>query len=443
MNFLARSLFRLKLAAKSFTMDVSRLDPEIWYRDNGFKRFWALLGGGGPSEAGVSVSPDSALRNSVVWACVRVISETLACLPLNLMQDVKGEKRVAKEHPLYRLCHDEPNSDMSDMEWREASEGHLLIRGNAYTKITRRSGSDVILALDPINPDLVEAKRREDKTLYYTVTDSKGARQDYAAADILHVRGLGFDGITGYSVFDYARNSIGLSEVQQKYVSNWFARGGRRPYLLEHPARFKNDEDFKEWVKRWEGQYGTADTFHKTPVLEGGLKYTELGFSPRDAQFLEGREFSVADICRWFRISPTFVQDLTHATFSNIEHLAIQFVQHTMMPWCVRWEKALNRSLLTDKEKAQGYYFKHTLNALLRGDFASRMQGFASALQNAIMSPNEVRALEDMNPYEGGDDYHIQLNMQTNNADGTPTASQAASLVKLGTSKTGGANEAR
>jgi len=422
--------------AKSLAFALNKLDPELWYLESGMMRFWRLLGGGGPTESGISVSADSALSNSVVWACVRVISETLACLPLNLMQDVNGEKRVAREHPLWRIMHDEPNPEMSDMELREPLTAHVLLRGNAYCRKVRRSGSGEVLGLWPLNPDCVTPKRRRDKSLYYEYAD-EAQTIELEPIDVLHVRGLGFDGITGYSVINYAKNSIGLSEVQQKYVSNWFARGGRRPYLLEHPLKFKSDEDFKLFNERWKSMYGTSDKFHEAPVLEGGLKYTELGFSPRDAQFLEGRQFSVAEICRWFRIAPTFVQDLTHATFSNIEHLAIQFVTHTVMPWCVRWEKALNRSLLTDEEKRKGYYFKHTLNALLRGDFASRMAGFSTALQNGIMSPNEVRALEDMNPYDGGDDYHIQLNMQTVNDGGTATAAQSSALVKVGSAKKG------
>lgn len=424
---------RFKLAVKALTVS----DPEGWFKDNGFKQIYRLVGGGGTSEAGITVTPDSALRNSVVWACVRFLSQTYAYFPCNLQQDLGGgKKRIAKDHQLFRITHNAPNPWMTSMEMREAMMSHLLLRGNAYARIARRSGTNEVIGLYPLNPDNVTPKISPAKTLYYELYDD-GKNVRLEQSDVFHVRGLGFDGIQGYSIVSMARDSIGLAEIQQKYVSNFFARGGRRPYLVEHPTKFKNDQDFEEWVKRWEKSYGTADTFHKTPVLEGGLKYTELGFSQRDAQFLEGRQFSVAEQCRWFNLSPIFVQDLTHATFSNVEHLGIFLSTLTMAPWCRRWEEAMWRCLLTEEEQKQGYYFNHNMNALQRGDYQSRMNGYSTALQNAIMCPNEVRALEDLEPYEGGDDYHIQLNMQTLNADGTPTASQAASLVKVGT---GGAN---
>jgi len=397
---------------------------------HGYYNMGRILGaGGGPSEAGILVSPESALQSSVVWACKRAISETLASLPLSLMQDVNGNKRHATEKGLYRIIHDEPNSEMSDMEFRETLTGHLL-DGNAYARVARRSGSGDVVGLTIMSPLATIPRRRPDKSLYYEFSED-GKPLELSPSEVLHLRGLGFDGVTGYSVIQLARNSIGLAQIQERYASQWFARGGRRPYYLEHPTKFK-DNDFDKFREMWAKQYGNTENFHNPPILEGGLKYTELGFSPQDAQFLESRQFSVTEICRWYRISPHLVQDLSRATFANIEHLAIEFVQHTLMPWCVRWEKALNRTLLTDQEKKQGYYFKHNMNALLRGDFASRMAGFSTALQNGIMCPNEVRELEDMNPFDGGDDLHIQLNMQTL-GDGTPTASQAASLQKLGT----------
>jgi HK97 family phage portal protein len=421
---------------KALTLSLTRLDPEGIYGRQGYKELYRLLGAGGISEAGINVSADNALQNSVVWACVRFIAQTYAYFPLNYMQDTgDGKKRIAKDDPLHRIMHYTPNPMMTSMEMREVMTAHLLLRGNAYARIVRRSNSGEVLGMYPLNPDTVTPKIRDDKTLFYEVKE-KGEAVAYEPRDMFHVRGLGFDGISGYGVIELARNAIGLSEVQQKYVSKFFAQGGRRPYILEYPTKMK-DTEFETFQARWKAAYGSVDRMHEAPITEGGLKYTELGFSPRDAQFLEGRQYSVAEICRWFNLSPIFVQDLTHATFSNVEHLGIYLVTLTMAPWCKRWEEALWRCLLTEREQKQGYYFNHVMNALQRGDYESRMRGYSTALQNGIMNPNEVRALEDMPPFDGGDDYHIQLNMQTVNADGQATASQAAALVKVGSSKGG------
>lgn len=412
-----------------------------WYARNGYKNLYQILGSGGPTYTGKTVSEYTALNCSVVWACTRIISETVASLPLHLMRSSRdGSKFQYKEHPLYGVLHDEPNPDMSDMELRETLTAHAVTWGNAYAEIVRDSSLRCI-GLWPIAPDRVTPKKNANKDLIYEVTTPGGSpkslRGSKTAADklpeILHIRGLGFDGIRGYSVISQARNSIALAQIQEEYAAKYFANGGRRPYTLEHPQRFKNDQEFQQFRARWEEGYGGSDNFHKPPILEGGLKYQELGFSLEDAQFLEGRQFSVPEICRWFRISPHLVGDLSRATFSNIEHLAIEFVQQTLMAWLVRWEKAIKRCCLTTEEK-RDVYAKHNVSALLRGDFASRMAGYATMLQNAIASPNEVRDLEDWNAYEGGDDYHIQLNMQTV-GPGAPTASQQAQLMKLGTAR--------
>ena len=411
-----------------------------WYARNGYPKLYSLMGGGGPTYTGKSVTEQTALNCSVVWACTRIISETVASLPLHLMRSAKdGTKEQYTDHPLYGVLHDEPNPDMSDMEMREVITAHAVTWGNGYAEIVRNPSGQCI-ALWPIMPDTVTPVRDKQKNFVYVVKVGadkervlRGSAQGSKLPEVLHVRGLGFDGLQGYSVISQARNSIALAQIQEEYASKYFANGGRRPYTLEHPGRFKNDEEFKQFRARWEEGYGGSDNFHKPPILEGGLKYTELGFSLEDAQFLEGRQFSIPEICRWFRMSPHMAGDLSRATFSNIEHLAIEFVQMTLMGWLVRWEKAIKRCCLTPGEKAT-VYAKHNVSALLRGDFASRMSGYATLLQNAIASPNEVRELEDWNRYDGGDDYHLQLNMQTV-GEGTPTASQQAQLLKLGSSK--------
>lgn len=430
----------LKPVVKAVEAAFSTVNVD-WYARNGYPKLYRILGSGGPTHTGKPVSEYTALNCSTVWACTRIISETVASLPLHLMKSEKdGSKKSYTDHPLYGVLHDEPNSDMSDMELRETITAHAVTWGNGYAEIVRDSQLRTI-GLWPILPDAVTPKKDASGNLVYEVRAKNGKTRTLRGAktgarelpEVLHVRGLGFDGLTGYSVVSMGRQSIALAQIQEEYSAKYFARGGRRPYILELPTRFKDQQAFDLFRSNWEAAYTGDDAFHKTAILEGGLTYKELGFSQEDAQFLESRQFSISEICRWFRISPHMVGDLSRATFSNIEHLAIEFVQQTLMGWLIRWEKAIKRCCLTPDEK-RNVYAKHNVSALLRGDFASRMAGYATLLQNAIASPNEVRDLEDWNAYEGGDDYHLQLNMQTVGG-GTPTASQQAQLMKLGTTK--------
>lgn len=407
-----------------------------WYARNGYPGLYSMLGHGGPSWSGESIDANNALNLSVVWACTRIISESLAFLPASLMQRRNGVKREAAEHPAYALVHDEPNSDMSDMEFRETLTAHCVGRGNGYSRVLRRSSTGTAIGLLPLLPNQITPDRDKQQNLVYVVKDGNDQEKAYTVLqgkpqDILHVRGLGFDGVQGYSVITLARQSLGTSQGAEKYAAKFYANGGRVPYVLETATRFKSDEDFKKFRNDWDSSYSGSDNFHKAPILENGLTYKQIGFSPEDAQFIATRQFNIPEQCRWFRVSPHLVGDLSRATFANIEQLALEFVQMTLMAWIVRWEKALRRCVLTPQEKDQGYYFKLNANGLLRGDFQSRMAGYATALQNGHMSINEVRDLEDRNPIDGGDDFHIQLNMQSL-PGGTPTASQQAALVKVG-----------
>jgi HK97 family phage portal protein len=409
-----------------------------WYARNGYPQIARILGAGNMTHTGKGVNEETALMCSTVWACNRVISETVASLPISVYRNIKGDAIEQKDHPLYEVLKYEPNPQMDAMHFRESRTSHCVIRGNGYASVTRRPNGTVI-GMWPLDPTAVRAEMK-GIDLRYWVRSVNGQESLTDPQGIFHLPGLSFDGVSGVSVIALAKESISLALTQEEYVAKYFARGGRRPYILEHPTKFKTNEDFKAFAERWMKGNANPDTFHNPPILEGGVKYTELGFSLEDVQFLESRQFSVPEICRWFRISPHMVGDLSRATFSNIEHLAIEFVQQTLMAWLVRWEQAIRRQLLTPKEKADGFYVKHNVAALLRGDFASRMAGYASALQNGHLNRNEVRELEDRNSFDGGDDFTIQLNMQTIGPDGL-SADKQTSLVKVGTTKpNGGAN---
>jgi len=409
-----------------------------WYARNGFRNVASVLGGGAGAWSGETVTTAGAMNHSVVWACYRLISETVGMLPCVMLQSKGSDKRVASEHPAYTLLHDAPSDDMTAMGYRSTETGHCVLGGNAYSQIARRSGTGTAIELHPLDPDQVTPDREKTgaKRLTYVVKEGNSQSKTYTVErgkphDILHLRGVGWDGIKGFSVITMARQSIGTAIAAERNVGRFYAAGGRLPYIIEQTARFKSDQDRDKWRADWEALYGIP---HKAPILEPGLTYKQIGLNMQDQQMLETRLFSIHEICRWFLVSPHLVGDLSRATFSNIEQLALEFVKMTLSTWLTRWEQELWRCLLTPAEKSEGYFFKHNLTALLRGDFVSRMAGYSTILQNGIASVNEVRDLEDWNPIEGGDAHHIQLNQTTLPGTGAPLNPANASLVRLGSS---------
>jgi HK97 family phage portal protein len=332
------------------------------------------------------------------------------------MQEKNGAKREATEHPMYSALKNAPNDETTAQSFTETETGHCVLQGNAFAHIIRRSGTGTAIELRGIQPQLVFPDREKSgqKRLVYTIKSYGEADKTYTVQpgkphDILHLRGLGWDGIRGYSVITMARQSIGTAIAMERNVARFYANGGRIPYLLEMAKKFTTDAEFDKFRADWEKTYSEP---HRAPILENGLTYKQIGLNAADAQLVESRQFTIPEICRWFSVSPHLVGDLSRATFSNIEQLALEFVQRTLMAWLTRWEQELWRCVLTPAEKAAGYYFKHNVKALLRGDFQSRMAGYALTLQNGIDSINEVRAEEEKNPIKGGDDHFVQLNLR-------------------------------
>lgn len=392
-----------------------------------------------PTYTGKSVTEATALNCSVVWACVRLISETVASLPLHILQQTPTGKAVADSHPLDWVLYREMNPEMSALRARQTMGSHLLTYGNCYAKKVKRGGTGQTIGLWPWSPaDTWPARDRETGELIY-VHRENAKEVKYPASEVFHIAGLGFDGIKGYSVITMGKQSIALAQVQEEYVSKFFAQGGRKPYYLAHPGKFRSDQEYEAFRDKWEKAYGNTETFFRAPILEGGIELKELGMSLEDAQFLASRQFSVPEMCRWFRVQPHLVGDLTRATFSNIEHQSLEFVTQTLSYWVALWESEINRQLLTEGEKGK-YFAKHNLSALLRGDFKSRMDGYSVGLQNGFMSPDDVRDLEDWNPLPNGagQAYHIQLNMQTLPGTGEPTTAEMAAIAKTQQAQGGG-----
>lgn len=406
------ALRRMRTKAAAFSFDTISAG---WYARNGYYGIYNALSGGLPAWSGEPVSNDTALGLSTVWACNKVISEPIGFLPVNMMREKNGQKEPATGHPLYSALKYAPNDEITTQNFTELLTSHSVLQGNGYAQIIRRSGTGVAVELHPIQPQMVFPDREKtgQKRLVYVVREDRQPNKTYTVErdkpqDILHLRGLGWDGVQGYSVITMARQSLGTALAQERNVANFYAKGGRVPYVLKHPAKFPDDKAFEKFAANWEKSYSDP---HKAPILEGGLDYQQIGISAADAQLIESRQFTIPDICRWFSVFPTLVGDLSRATFSNIEALADQHVRFTLMTHITRWEQELWRCALTPEEKRHGYFFRHDLSALLRADFLTRMQGYAAMLQMGKNSINEVRAFEGENPIEGGDEHFVQVNL--------------------------------
>ena len=371
----------------------------------------------GGTTSGKSVNEMSAMQMTAVYSCVRILAEAVAGLPLHLYKyNENDSKEKAITHPLYRILHDEPNPEMSSFVFRETLMTHLLLWGNAYAQIIR-NGKGEVIGLYPLMPNKMSVDRDRDGKLWYTYTRSseeaptmKGSTVKLYPQDVLHIPGLGFDGLVGYSPIAMAKNAIGMGIACEEYGARFFANGAAPSGVLEHPGTIKDPVKIRD---SWNATFKGSGNAHKVAVLEEGMKYTQIGISPEQAQFLETRKFQINEIARIFRVPPHMVGDLEKSSFSNIEQQSLEFVKYTLEPWIVRWEQSLMRILLSPDEK-QKYFVKFNLEGLLRGDYQSRMQGYSIARQNGWMSANDIRELENLDkiPAElGGDLYLINGNM--------------------------------
>jgi HK97 family phage portal protein len=359
----------------------------------------------GPTPSGKTVNERTAMATSAVYACVRVLSETIASLPLHVYRRTGQGKEKAMDHGLYYLLHDEPNPEMTSFVFRETLMGHLLLWGNAYAQIIR-DGRGRVISLYPLLPDRMEVGRTEQGELYYRY-QKEGQEYLLRREEVLHIPGLSFDGLVGYSPIAMSKNAIGMALATEEYGSKLFANDARPSVVLEHPGILKDPAKIRD---SWNQIYRGSENAHKVAVLEEGMSVKTLSMPPEQAQFLETRKFQIEEICRIFRVPPHLVANLERATFSNIEHQSISFVVHTIRPWLVRLEQAFNKALFSGSEKKE-YFVGLVVDGLLRGDYESRMRGFAVGIQNGFLSPNDVRSLENMNPIEHGDVYAMNGNM--------------------------------
>ena len=365
----------------------------------------SIYGFSGSSSAGVPVTEDMSMRYAAVQACVRVLSEDIAALPLYLyMRTEKGGKQRYYEHPLYRILRTQPNPEMTAITFRETLMVNVLLTGNAYCFI-EYSGDGRIMALWPMVSTEVSPYRDSRGAIRY-----RAGTTDLSAAEVLHIPGLGYDGLVGMSPIAYARETIGLGVAAERFGSAFFRNGTHLGGVITVPSHL-SDEAFERTRAQFQQMYRGMQNAHGVPLLEGGATFTSVGIAPDDAQFLETRKYQRSEIAGIFRVPPHMIGDLEHATFSNIEHQEISYLQRSLLPWLTRIEQAMTVKLLTEEER-NTYVIEHETTSFMRGDTKSRFDAYAVGIQNGILSVNEARAKENLNPVDGGDEIRVPLNTE-------------------------------
>ena len=362
----------------------------------------------GPATAsGVNLSTEGALKLVGVWACVRVISEDVASLPLIVYNRLPRGKERAMAHPLYRLLHDAPNPLMTSATFRECLQGHMLLWGNAYAQIERDQDTGRPTALWPLRPDRMDKPIvSQAGTLLYTYRLPTGEPRALSQSDVFHLRGLSPDGLIGYSPIALHRETLAWSIATKEYGIRFFGNDSRPGGILQTKQRLPKDS-VDRLRSSWEAAHRGLTQAHRIAVLEEGIEWKQVGIPPEDAQYLEVMTFQLQDIARLYRMPPHKIQDLARATFSNIEEQSIDYVVGTLRPGLTRWEQQANKDLVMPSEQGR-IFAEHLMDALLRGKTLERFQSYQLAMQNGIYSANEVREFENQNPFEGGD-IHLQM----------------------------------
>lgn len=363
----------------------------------------------GPTAAGPSVTPNSAMRSVAVYAAIRIIAESIATLPLILYERTDdGGKERAVDHPLHNVLRWQPNSVQTAFNYWEQVVTNIASFGNSYSFIQRNNRADVV-ALWPLCPDRVRIHVGKNNVLTYFVQSSQGGEVLYKEEDILHFKLYSKDGIIGVSPIRMAREAIGAGLAMEEYASRFFSNDATPSIILE-TGGILTDERRKSLKEQWESLHQGTKNAHKTAVLEDGLKATALSISPQDSQFIESRKFQLQEIARIFRVPPHMLADLSKSSFNNIQEQGIDFVTHTIRPWTTRIEQEIRKSLLLPSDQDK-HFAEFMLQDLMRGNQKARYESYRIARQDGWMSANEIRSFENLNPIENGDEYLLPLNM--------------------------------
>ena len=380
------------------------------------EQLYRALSSGTKADSGVSVTPATAMRFGTVFTCVRVRAESVGQLPLHVYEQRGAEKMKALTNPLYALLHDAPNEATTSQEFLEWVSASLDITGNAYIFINRLPSGEIFEFL-PLEAAYVEAKRTKAGDPFYVVRVPGTEPRALAGTEVLHIKLMSLDGgLTGASIIMQARNTIALAIAQEKHGSMFFKNGATVGGALQ-TDQVLNDDTYDALVESWLETQGGLDNAHRTAILEAGVKYTQVGLSLADSQFLEGRSFSQTEIAGLFRVPPHMIGNLEKATFSNIEQQGLDFVVHGLVPTLRRIEQRISLQLIAPADRRR-FYAKFSVSGLVRGDMAARGAFYQIMRNIGAMSPNEVRDMEEMNPYPGGDSYDKPL--ASNTGPGAP-----------------------
>lgn len=371
-------------------------------------RVWADLGWVQQSSSGIAVTPESSMRISAVYACVRLYADTIAQLPISIMREnADGTSDKANSERIAKVLRTKPNLWQTSFEWRQMMQGHVTLRGNAYSRIVA-GPMGAVDQLIPLNPGRMEVQKQTNGRLRYLYTNERGQPEVYTQDEIFHLRGLSSDGIKGLSPIQLARDIVGLSAAMERHGAGVFKNGARPAAVIKHPGRL-NEIAAAKLRERWERIHSGVDNAGKTAVLEEGMDVTTLGMNSEDAQYIESREFQLSEIARIFRVPTHLIQDTRPGAvgYASVEQLSLVFVKFCLGPWLKTWEESAKRDLIVDDT----LFLKFNLNALLRGDTTARGQFYKTLSDIGVFSPNDIRELEDLNPVEGGDQRFVALNM--------------------------------
>lgn len=360
---------------------------------------------------GLEVSPGTAMASAVVYACVNVLAQQIASLPLIVYRKLaSGGKERAPNHPLYPLLHDAPNPEMTSYEFRCAMVGNQLLWGNAYAEIERSDSR--VNGLWPLRPDRMIVQRNERNRIEYKYRLPDGRYKIFPFEDIMHWRGLSTNGVLGLSPIQQAAEAIGVDLATRQFAASFFGNDSRPGGVLKGPKAM-SDKAYERLKSDWESKHRGLDQSHRVAILEEGYEWQAIGVPPEQAQFLETRKYQRSEIAAVYRVPLHLINDLERATFSNIEHQSLEFVKYSLMPWLVQIEQAIKRDLFRISAPQRSYFAEHLVDGLLRGDIQSRYQAYQIARQNGWMNADEIRELENMNPIPDGDGkvYWMPMNM--------------------------------
>jgi len=370
---------------------------------------------------GVKVTNETAFTFSAVYAAIRVLAESVASLPCLVYERAENGKRRAYSHPYYALLHDSPSPEQSAFSFFETMMGHVLSWGNAYAELVR-DGRGEVREIYPIPPQKIRIQRIEGQLVYFYENGSRAVALPYS--DVLHIAGLGSDGLQGYSPIHLARTAIGLGKAAEEFGASFFGNAARPSGVLSHPGHL-TPEATQRLRESWESMHRGPKATGRVVIVEEGMNWTNIGIPPEDAQFLQTRKFQIEEIARIYRVSPMHLQDMSRATYSNFEHAMLAFYQDTLRPWLVKWEQEIRRKIFRDGR----FFAEFNISAMLRGDTQSRFDAYRVGREAGFLSVNEIRAMENLNPIGAeGDGYLQPLNFAPLGSGGDDSRAQLSAI---------------